>query len=343
MEYTARFSDKLNHEQIFTLNNLQYQSVLKYLNEVIVNSKTYLPTIYLKEVIEEYCLAKHIQKPDIIRRFSIFRRIFGKNSLELNIQEFTPDMFQVINDLNVSSNTKLYYLTIIRTIFDYCVKKEYLISNPCPNNLILFKNEINHSKAFNCNLWLGLNDVKKDLIPFFKTFTFDNLDIFLFLHIILGLRITETIRVVKNFTSQDKENKFILIKTKTFKNFRVVLSDLAIHLIEKIKYAYFSLSDSRLRLLIRTSLNKKSSEISLHGFRSILRTIIEFLPETKQISYEAKEFYLSHKILNKVVESYQRYDYFNERMTIQKKYAEFLLTCLNESELKKEFQKVLEV
>lgn len=42
MEYTARFSDKLNHEQIFTLNNFQYQSVLKYLNEVIANSKTYL-------------------------------------------------------------------------------------------------------------------------------------------------------------------------------------------------------------------------------------------------------------------------------------------------------------
>ncbi len=75
--------------------------------------------------------------------------------------------------------------------------------------------------------------------------------------------------------------------------------------------------------------------ISSHGTRAIYRTSIDFLTQNLLISTEAKETYIDHAVGNKVFKSYQRQDYFIERIKIQSIYAYFIFECAGLPNLQK--------
>ena len=59
-----------------------------------------------------------------------------------------------------------------------------------------------------------------------------------------------------------------------------------------------------------------------HGFRSTLRT---WIAETQSVSLEVAEMVLAHRPASKVVRSYERTDFLNQRKEIMEKWAAYLL------------------
>lgn len=309
--------------------------------------------ITVKELLDLYASAKMLKNNSVLSIYSSFKQLIGHdNYLSMDISELSPSL--IMTDCTKGSmNTKHHYLAQMSAVLNFAVKKGYLSVNFLKNfrdEYGIYKKKISMRKAFSCENWILIDDAVAALKPFFraihdcfvKYLNYSRISLYylMLLHMILGTRVSETLRVVRNFIPEDGTSHYIYIETKTCKlgekaNFRVVLSDLVIYLINIVKPIAELKEGTNFWYAVRKSLKSQGVySLSLHGTRAILRTVVDLLTETKSISYQAKEVYLSHDLRGKVERSYQRQDFFIERYKLQIEYAKFLVgTCCEDKEL----------
>lgn len=360
MKVTLNFTvnvcvDDDNRKYEINSDNEKIAQLLNLLADLGVSNlqKQSCKNITVKELLDLYASAKMLKNNSVLSIYLAFKQLIRHdNYLNMDISELSPSM--IITDCKSSSmNTKHHYLAQMSAVLNFAVKKGYLSVNFLKNfreEYGIYKKRISMRKAFSCENWILIDDAVSVLKPFFSAihdcffrylhYSSISLYYLMLLHMILGTRVSETLRVVRNFTPEDGTAHYIYIETKTCKlgekaNFRVVLSDLVIYLINAVKPIAELKEGTNFWCSVRKSLKSRGvSSLSLHGTRAILRTVVDLLTETKSISYQAKEVYLSHDVRGRVERSYQRQDFFIERYKLQIEYAKFLVgTCSEDDEL----------
>ena len=139
------------------------------------------------------------------------------------------------------------------------------------------------------------------------------------IHAILCTRKNETIQVIKNF---QKGARTVDIKTKCQSKFTIPITPIVAKLINDIKDWITSKTDRTASEYIYQSIPRGYKRlISPHGTRALFRTIIELL-NVKE-SFEVKEAYLNHNVLNKVQGAYMRNNYLERREKIERKWCSY--------------------
>lgn len=306
-------------------------------------------TITVRELLELYSSSKKLKYNSVVSLQNAFKKLINHDDyLNIDVSELSHSM---ISTDGLTMNTQYHYFTIMVAVLNFAVKKGYLSFNFLKNFREYYgisKEKYSMRKAFSCENWIIIDDAVAVLKPFFQAIRdcifYHKVSFYylILLHMILGTRISETLRVILNFTPEDGTAHYIYIETKTCKldekaNYRVVLSDLAVYLINAVK----NIENLKMKAgtsfwcTVRNMLKRRGIEgLSLHGTRAILRTVVDLLPETKDINPLAKEVYLSHEVRGMVERCYQRQDFFVERYRLQIAYARFLIeTCCGDVEL----------
>lgn len=294
--------------------------------------------ISISELLSEYFQARNIKDNTIKAYKTAISRLCGievdSNKL---ISEITPDTINT----NFSKTTLIQYLIIIKSIFRYANSRGYLPSNPFVNiNNMFVAPIVKHRAALDCENFDTETDaenvVGKFLLAVYKASTLcpkKNFFELWILHMVLATRISETVRVIKNYLEltiiERDEKKFVIIETKTTKkgqeaNFRIPLTPKLKILLKKVAENVGSYSFEYIKKLISASIPKEyRNQIKVHGSRAIYRTIIDLIASDK-IEERAKEFYINHNILSKVAQAYSRNDLIVQRMEIQSEYIAWI-------------------
>ena len=287
----------------------QYNKVMSYI-ELLTSDND----ITLDAVIDEYCFLKNLKRENFDYIFSSCLKIDEK------IKDIT------VSDLNFSKtlaiSSKKQYLKQINIIFNFAKRKGYILENPF-NSVLLPKQEEKHFLALNCQNWVTLSEARDELAQYICRFENEIYFNILLVHIILATRINETLTVINEYIKEPAEFKkhYVLIKTKSLKEYRLTITDAVLDILEKIRIFYFKnprvtnfTAARKLRLLLKEIFNEN---IQLHGFRSVYRTIVSLDPSIKDIPHIAKEMYISHNTKGAVEKIYHRYDYFYERYELR--------------------------
>lgn len=194
-------------------------------------------------------------------------------------------------------------------------------------------------EAINCNDWICVQDAQKAITNLFRVLKKDNENLYycLILHFILATRIKETHNFLKEFKKRNNIPDYIYIDTKTTKkneelHFRIPITFCISEILKKISKIY---AQTTFISIMRSFLKTSNLNITLHGTRAIYRTSIDFLTQNLNISTEAKEKYIDHAVGNKIFKTYQRQDYFIERIKIQSIYAYFIFECAGLTNMQK--------
>lgn len=255
---------------------------------------------------------------------------YCKKILNSPISEIKPENL----DQDLSVNTLKQYTNILNIIFSWGINRKIIDYNPFEGLCATYNNiHIEHRKALACENFDTINIAKNAIKDFLQAILRKgNNTLFLVwvIHLILGTRVTETYRVLSTY---QEPNDYVTIEVKSTKkgaepNFRVPISkdirNLIIYLqtyIKSMSPVYFP------KYLNRSIPPEYKGKMSVHGSRSIFRTVIELL-NPKNINSEAKEFYLAHNPLTTVQAAYNRTDYLKERKQLQEIYTKWLTTCL---------------
>lgn len=343
-----------NHKYEISPDNEKIVQLLGLLSELgVANLPKTSKSITVRELFELYIADRMLKDNSVMSLHNAFKKLIRRDDyLNIDISELSHSM--IITD-GLTMNTKYHYFSVMVAVLNFAAKKGYLSFNFLKDFREYYgvrKEKYSMRKAFSCENWIIIDDAVAVLKPFFLAVQGGNFEsekyqkvslyYLMLLHMILGTRISETLRVIRNFTPEDGIAHYIYIETKTCKldekaNFRVVLSDIAVYLInavkpiEKIKVK----AGSNFWCTVRNLLKRRGiDDLSLHGTRAILRTVVDLLAETKGINPLAKEVYLSHEVRGMVERCYQRQDFFIERYKLQIEYAKFLVgTCSEDDEL----------
>jgi integrase len=111
-------------------------------------------------------------------------------------------------------------------------------------------------------------------------------------------------------------------------DFRVPLSDEALRVIERAKenskdsYLFPGKRQSTISLdSMAAIMRKRGLEARPHGFRTSLKT---WMSETQQVNREVSEMVISHQTGSRIERAYNRTDYFEQRLPLLKRWAEYL-------------------
>src|SRR5574344_83005 len=255
-----------------------------------------------------------------------------KHLLHLPITDYTE---AVINK-NFANCTLRQYLSILNILFKWAKQRKLIESNPFENfNYIYAKSPSIHRAALDCGKFDTANDAQKEVSKFLKdlyTYNIKNITLFKLwiCHLILGTRVTETARVIKQYQSTNEQ---IIIETKNTRkgespNFRIPISSKLQKVLDQIIPKLKKYSISYLVKMINYAIPPSYKGImSAHGSRSIFRTVIELINPI-EFSTEAKEMYLNHLPMNTIQAIYQRSDYLLERKKIQIAYIDWIFSCM---------------
>ena len=112
--------------------------------------------------------------------------------------------------------------------------------------------------------------------------------------------------------------------------FRIPVIPLLRRVIFQIRPLYQDMKPDYFPKFLRRSIPGNFRErMSLHGTRSVFRTVIELM-NPQDISGAARELYLSHDIRNAVQQAYSRGDYLTDRLKLQQLYGDWLFSLLSE-------------
>lgn len=235
----------------------------------------------------------------------------------------------LVNKNKIKSTTFNLYIKLIKKIIESAFSKNKLKYNSLDelNNFIYQKADNTPRKALDCENFINITEAKtkyqRFLKKLYKTNSLAHFKLWL-IHAILCTRKNETIQVIKNF---QKGAKTVDIKTKCQSKFTIPITPIVAKLINDIKDWITSKTDRTASEYIYQSIPRGYKRlISPHGTRALFRTIIELL-NVKE-SFEVKEAYLNHNVLNKVQGAYMRNNYLERREKIERKWENWLLNLL---------------
>lgn len=303
----------------------------------------------LQDIFDLYVIEKNLKPNTITTYRCLLISLFGVNCFKEQINNLCA--YEKINEISTKTIDSFCYSTVC-SIFNFAQKKQLILENPFINKdkFIIKKKIHRHKKALNCENWLCLNEAWSTIDNFISTLLLFNSVRYsklnqhiILLTIILATRISETFQIIKTFNKTNEKDHYIFIDNKNTKKgadltYRVPLTDLAVYIIKKIHRLGFNEKSflyrknnlyTYLRLFLQQ--NKNNEKISVHGFRSIFRTVIELLPETQNIPNWIKELSLSHETRGTIERIYQRSDAFKQRYFIQLEYSKFIFKILNNS------------
>ena len=111
-------------------------------------------------------------------------------------------------------------------------------------------------------------------------------------------------------------------------DFRVPLCNEALRVIERAKenskngYLFPGKRQPTISLdSMAAIMRKRGLEARPHGFRSSFKT---WISETQQVSREVSEMVISHQTGSRIERAYNRTDYFEQRLPLMKRWAEYL-------------------
>lgn len=290
------------------------------------------------DLFDLYVEAHNVKEKSKMVYDSCFRCMFGHDYRDLDLSAITVELAK-IDKLSVS--TKNFYISVVSSFLNFGCKKGLIYDNPF-EKLKQSKITQNTRKALDCENWLFLSDAERELKIFFSAFKqrpvyrgVNLLPLFL-LHMILSTRVKETFRVIMLSSLTDEEKKYIIIETKMTRkgmkpNYRVVLTNLAVFLIQQVKQQFKKHQYYKFYDCLRYASKKFSDNMDVHGTRSLFRTIVELIPQTQAISFRAKETALGHETQKSVQKKYCRNDFYVKRYELQLYYSDFLISCLDDS------------
>ncbi len=235
-------------------------------------------------------------------------------------------------------NTIIQYLTILNTLFVYAKNRKYVTENHFEHYRDLYVPLApKHRAALDCEYFDSIENAEKQVGIFlgeiYQTSKDINYFLLFFVHMILGTRLSETVRVIKNFKSELNKNssniEYVKISIKGTKkgqgdNFRIPICASLKQILIKIHEKFVKYSDEYLKKVLADCIPKTyRKKITCHGSRAIFRTVIELYNPTKY-DLIIREFYLGHINFSAVQKAYIRTDYLNERNEIQEWYISWI-------------------
>ncbi len=256
------------------------------------------------------------------------------------VSEINPDDL----DLSLHKNTRRYYICILNSIASWGVKRKLIPENPFQG---LFETcegiPVRHRSALGCHNFDNLDIAAGAVRCFLATLEKECREpVFLtwICHLILATRISETYRVIMNVSAMEAipgSSGFALaIEVKATRRgdstgFRIPVIPIMKTLIFRLREFYREMPSGSFPKFLRKSIPESYRErMSLHGTRSVFRTVIELM-NPPGICLAARELYLSHDIRSAVENSYNRQDYLNDRVRLQEIYGNWILGLLSEN------------
>ncbi len=297
-----------------------------------------VPGITLKELFELYA-QNHNLKDSSLKSYRSVIYGFSGQFADTPVAEINPEEL----DLSLHHNTRKYYICVLNSIAVWGVKRGTLSHNPL---LGLYQTcervPARHRYALSCHSFDSL-EIAAEKVREFLTALALECDETVFLtwicHLLLGTRISETYRVIMNAESMTiipgTESFVIAIEVKSTRKgdgsgFRIPVIPLLRRLICQIRPFYQDMKPDYFPKFLRRSIPESFRErMSLHGSRSVFRTVIELM-NPPDISGAARELYLAHDIRTAVQQAYSRGDYLADRLKLQQLYGDWLLTLLSE-------------
>ena len=299
------------------------------------------PGITLRELFELY-VQNHNLKESSLKSYRSVICGFSGQFADTPVAEINPEDL----DLSLHHNTRKYYICILNSIAAWGVKRGTLSHNPF---LGLYQTcervPARHRYALSCHNFDSLEIAAEKVREFLTALALECPEtVFLtwICHLILGTRISETCRVIMNAESMKlipgTESYVMAIEVKSTRRgdsagFRIPVIPLLRRLILRIRPFYQDMKPDYFPKFLRRSIPGSFRErMSLHGSRSVFRTVIELM-NPRDISGAARELYLSHDIRNAVQQAYSRGDYLADRLKLQQLYGDWLLSLLSEKTL----------
>lgn len=306
------------------------------INSIEQTSESTTKELTVKDALDLYLSDKNLKMWSCVSYKNAFRQVF-KDLEKSYVSEISEEKFN-ISTQNLSNNTKAHYITRIVAVLRWLRKKRIINSIALENlkeNLKVCN--VEHRAALDCCNWISISDAKVELTKLFliiKQQNTTNNFLLIVLHFILATRVSETKNVIDGFDASSEQNYIFIDSKRTKKDeklkYRVPITSFIKKILLKIAYDNKKLDKIYFTRKIARILYKKNeykNRICNHGTRAIFRTTIDFLTLNMNVSSESKEMYLDHVSGSKIFRTYQRQDYFLERVKIQCLYARFIFEC----------------
>lgn len=254
----------------------------------------------------------------------------------VDIRELTPKyLLKFFEPLvnNGEYGTVQRLANMIKLVVDYAVFLQIVEFNPILNiSKFLPKPNYQHFKSFS-DLTL-----EQDLVQLFKDISVLNKDIqcLIYMYFFTLLRSVE-LRSVK---LQDISNGLLDVKTKTLSSFRVPLSSQAQRIVDYLlakrpttvsEYLFLGRAGG---LVSENTVNKAldrlgyKDKLRVHGIRTVGRMYLQTIPDIKE---SIIELCLSHTVVGKVAQAYNRGEYLEERKRALQVFSDFIVKCAKEN------------
>ena len=254
----------------------------------------------------------------------------------VDIRELTPKyLLKFFEPLvnNGEYGTVQRLANMIKLVVDYAVFLQIVEFNPILNiSKFLPKPNYQHFKSFS-DLTL-----EHDLVQFFKDISVLNKDIqcLIYMYFFTLLRSVE-LRSVK---LHDISNGLLDVKTKTLSSFRVPLSSQAQRIVDYLlakrpttvsEYLFLGRAGG---LVSENTVNKAldrlgyKDKLRVHGIRTVGRMYLQTIPDIKE---SIIELCLSHTVVGKVAQAYNRGEYLEERKRALQVFSDFIVKCAKEN------------
>ena len=293
--------------------------------------------ITLNELLDLY-IENHNLKDSSVKSYRSVVTGYCVRFADTPVSEINPDDL----DLSLHKNTRRYYICILNSIVSWGVKRRLIPENPFQG---LFETcegiPVRHRSALGCNNFDSPDIAAENVRSFLAALEKECQEpVFLtwICHLILATRISETYRVIMNSSGMEaipgSSGFAVAIEVKSTRRgdsagFRIpVIPEMRI-LIFRLREFYRGMSSGAFPKFLRKSIPENYRErMSLHGTRSLFRTIIELM-NPPGICFAARELYLSHDIRSAVENSYNRQDYLNDRLRLQQIYWNWILNLVS--------------
>jgi len=342
---TISISLDIDNKKIKTLTHKKNVNLKDIINLLLEETNHNNQIITLGSIFDKYVIEKNLKDSSVLTYKYLLCSIFGVHCFNEPIKNLCTS--EKITEISTKIFNNFTF-SIVYSIFNFAYQKQLITENPFlyKHKFLIQKKIYNHKKALNCENWLCLSEAESSITNFltklllFNSVRYSKLNQHLILlSIILATRVSETFQIINIFNNTNEKEHYIFIDNKNTKKgaeltYRVPLTDLAIYIIKKIhrlgfKERSFIYRKDNLHTYFRTFLKQNyNNEISIHGFRSIYRTVIELLPETQNIPNWIKELSLSHETRGTVERIYQRNDAFKLRYFLQLEYSKFIFKIL---------------
>lgn len=289
--------------------------------------------ITLKDLLNLY-IQNHNLKDSSVKSYRSVISGYCAGFANTPVSEINPDEL----DFSLHKNTCRYYICILNSIVSWGVKRKLIPDNPFRGLYETCEGvPVKHRSALSCNTFDNLDIAAKSVQGFLATLEKECREpVFLtwLCHMILATRISETYRVIMNASGMENipgSDSFVVsIEVKSTRKgdssgFRVPVTPVMKTLLLRLKDYYREMPPDSFPKFLRKSIPESYRErMSLHGTRSVFRTVIELI-NPEGICFTARELYLSHDIRSAVENSYNRQDYLNDRVRLQQLYGDWIL------------------